>query len=64
MSTTTIDGLPVIRTFTFNDKSGAIIVALDPSAMFNLAFEGVAEDEALALARKFDWKAIQAAVAK
>jgi len=43
ISTSTIDGLPVTRTFTFN---------------------GISDDEALTLAKKFDWKAMQAAVAK
>ena len=32
--------------------------------MFNLTFSGVTEDEGLELARKFDWKAIQAALPK
>jgi hypothetical protein len=44
--------------------AGAILVALGPSAMFSLSFNGVAEDEALTLARRFDWKTIQAAIAK
>jgi hypothetical protein len=64
MSTATIDGLPVARTFTVSDKSGAVLVALGPSAMFSLSFNGIDDDEALTLARKFDWKAMQAAVAK
>jgi hypothetical protein len=64
MSTSTIDGMQVTRTFTISDKSGALIVALGASAVFMLSFEGVAEDEALTLARKFDWKAIQAALPK
>lgn len=64
MSTSTIDGLPVTRSFTISDKSGAIIVALGPSALFSLTFNGVAEDEALALARTFNWKAMQAAIPK
>lgn len=64
MSTTTIDGLQIIKTFKNSDKSGAIIVALGPSAMFNLAFNGVGEDEALELARKFSWKVMQAALPK
>jgi len=64
MSTATIDGLPVARTFTVHDKSGAIIVALGASAMFSLTFTGVTDDEALALARQFNWKAMQAAVPK
>ena len=64
MSTSTIDGLAVARTFTVQDKSGAILVALGPSAMFSLSFNGVAEDEALTLAKRFDWKTIQAAIPK
>ena len=64
MSTSTIDGLQVTRTFTFADKSGGVIVALGPSAMFTLTSQGIPEDEALGLARKFNWKAMQAAVPK
>jgi hypothetical protein len=64
MSTATIDGMQVTRTFTVSDKSGAILVGLGTSALFTLSFNGVAEDEALMLARKFDWKAIQAATPK
>ena len=64
MAASTVDGFQVARTFTFKDKSGVIIVALGPSAMFNLTFSGVSEDEGLELAKKFDWKAIQAALPK
>ncbi len=64
MGTSTIDGLQVSRAYTISNKSGAILVALSDSAMFSLSFNGVAEDEALALARKFNWKAIQAALPK
>jgi hypothetical protein len=32
--------------------------------MFSMSFTGIAEDEAMTLARKFDWKAIKAATAK
>jgi len=64
MSTSTIDGLPVTRTFNFKDKSGTILVALSTNAMFNLSNKGIADDEALALAKKFNWKAIQAALPK
>jgi hypothetical protein len=64
MSTSTIDGLQVTRTFTFADKSGAVIVVLGPSAVFMLSFNGVSDDEGLKLARQFNWKAVQAAVAK
>jgi len=64
INTSTIDGMKIARTFTFKDKSGAIIVALAGNAVFSFAFNGIADDEALALARKFDWKAMQAAVPK
>ncbi len=64
MSTATVDGLSVMRTFQVSDKSGAVIVVLAPNAILNVGFKGVAEDEALALAKRFDWKAIQAALPK
>ncbi len=60
MRTSTIDGLPVAQTYTMHDKSGTVLVALGTSAMFSISFTGLGEDEALALARQFDWKAIQA----
>jgi hypothetical protein len=62
MYTSIIDGLPVTVSFTFSDKSGAILVTLGPSALFSLSFNGVAEDEALTLAKTFNWKAMQAAI--
>lgn len=64
MTTSTVNGLPVTQSYTFKDKSGAILVALDSNAMFSLSFNGVAENEALALAKAFNWKAIQAALPK
>jgi hypothetical protein len=64
MSTATVDGLTLMRTFQVKDKSGAIIVALGQSALLNVAFTGVPEDEAFGLARRFDWKVIQAALPK
>ena len=64
MSTSTIDGLPVTRTYTISSKSGAVMIALSPNALFSLTFNGIADDEALTLARKFDWKAMQAAQPK
>jgi len=64
MSTKTVDGIKLARTFTVKDKSGAILVGLADNALFSLSFNGVAEDEAFALARRFDWKAIQAALPK
>jgi hypothetical protein len=37
------------------------MVALGKNALFSLSYSGITEDEALALAEKFDLKAIQAA---
>jgi hypothetical protein len=61
MITDTMRGMPVIKSFSSKDKSGAVIVALSKNAMFNLGYEGIGEEEALQLAEKFDWKALQAA---
>ena len=60
----TIGGMKVLKTYTNAQKSGALLVALDKDAMFSFAYTGMAEDEAVALAQKFDWKAIQAAAEK
>jgi hypothetical protein len=64
MSSEVLDGFQVTRTFTFSDKSGGILVALRDNALFSLSFNGIADDEALALAKQFNWKAMQAAVGK
>jgi hypothetical protein len=64
VSTSTIDGMQVTRTFNFKDKSGGIIVALGPKSVLAVSFNGVPDEEALTLAKKFDWKAIQAAQPK
>lgn len=61
MNTSAIDGFQVTRTFNFKDKSGAILVALGGNSVFSISFNGIGDDEALGLAKKFDWKAIQAA---
>jgi hypothetical protein len=61
MLTTTLHDMKVLKTYTTAQKSGALMVALDKDAMFSLSYSGLSEDEALALAEKFDWKAIQAA---
>jgi hypothetical protein len=64
MQTSTVDGLRVAASYTVHDKSGIVLVALDTSVMFSMSFNGIAEDEAMTLARKFDWKAIKASAAK
>jgi hypothetical protein len=60
MITSTIDSFTVIRTFNIKEKSGAVLVKLGPTAMFSFSYNGLTEDEAVPLAKKFDWKAIQA----
>jgi hypothetical protein len=61
MNTSTIDGLQVTRSFNNKDQSGAILVALGTIGLFSISFRGIGYDDALGLAKKFDWKAIQAA---
>jgi hypothetical protein len=61
MISSTMHGLSIVKTFNTQQKSGAIMVALGKNALFSLSYNGINEDEALALAEKFDWKAIQAA---
>ena len=61
MISSTMHGLSIIKTFNTKQSSGAIMVALGKDALFSLSYNGINEDEALALAEKFDWKAIQAA---
>ena len=61
MITSTMHGLQVIKTFSTPQKSGAILVALGKEALFSFSYNGITEDEAVTLAEKFDWKAIQAA---
>ena len=53
--------MQVTRSFNTKDQSGAILVALGTSEMFSISFRGIGYDDALSLAKKFDWKAIQAA---
>ncbi|WP_298255327.1 hypothetical protein [Bradyrhizobium sp.] len=57
----TIGDMKVLKTYTTKQKSGALLVALDKDAMFSFSYNGLGEDEAVALAQKFDWKAMQAA---
>ncbi len=64
MITSTMHDMPVLKSFNNKDKSGALMVGLGKDAVFSFAYKGITEDEALALAEKFDWKAIQAATQK
>lgn len=61
MISTTMNGFPVAKSYNVPQKSGALLVALGPAAMFSVSYNGMTEDEALPLAQKFDWKAFQAA---
>lgn len=61
MNNSTIDGVRVNRSFTAKDQSGNVLVALGANQMFSVSFKGVGYEDALTLAKKFDWKAIQAA---
>jgi hypothetical protein len=61
MVTSTMHGMQVMKTFNTPQKSGALMVALGKDAVFSFSYSGITEDEAIALAEKFDWKALQAA---
>lgn len=57
-STSTIDGFQVVT--ESNPVFVLIAITLSPNAIFNLIFNGVSENEAMAIAQKFDWKGIAA----
>lgn len=56
----TMRGMQVLKTYDKQQKSGSFIVSLGKDALFSLTYEGITEDDALALAEKFDWKTLQA----
>jgi hypothetical protein len=56
-----IDGFRVMKTYNNGDKSGALVVGLAKDAVMTVSYHDLAEDDAVALARKFDWKALAAA---
>jgi len=61
MISTTMNGFAVAKTYNVPQKSGALLIALGPAALFSVSYNGMTEDEAMPLAQKFDWKAFQAA---
>jgi hypothetical protein len=61
MITATVNGFQVLKTYNTAQKSGAFLVELGPTALLTVSYNGITEDEALPLAQKFDWKAIQGA---
>jgi hypothetical protein len=58
MSTSTIEGFHVM-TLT-SPAVVNITIMLGPDAWFRLFFNNVSEEEAMTIARRFDWKGIQA----
>jgi hypothetical protein len=64
MVTSTMHDMKVMKTFNVPQKSGALMVELSKDAVFAFSYGGLTEDEAIALAEKFDWKAMQAAAQK
>ncbi len=61
MISSTMHGRPVMKTFNTKQKFGTIMVALGTNALFSLSYNGITEEEALALAEKFNWTAIKVA---
>jgi len=59
MITAQMHGMNVLKGYNNKDKSGSLIVGLSKDAMLSVSYKNLTEDEALALAEKFDWKAIQ-----
>src|SRR5271166_961293 len=54
MITSTMHGMSVLKNYNTPQKSGALMVALGKEAVFTFSYSGITEDEALALAEKFD----------
>jgi len=53
-----IDGFRTVKSYKTAEKSGALLVALGKRSLLTVNYRGLAEDEAVALARKLDWKAL------
>jgi hypothetical protein len=68
VSITNIDGFNVQTVYEKNDKSCSVVVFLSQSqtkgAMFMLSGKGLSENEALGIAKKFNWKNMKATVEK
>lgn len=64
MRSRTIDGFRVFTTSIAPARAGSVMVAVDPSSTrptgFMLQYEGISTDQAVALARRFDWRTMQA----
>ena len=61
--TKTINGFMVVVTYEKQDKSGSILVYLKKdqgnSGVITFDFQGISEQEAMQLAKKFNWKGIK-----
>lgn len=57
-----IGGFKALRTYNNTEKSGALLVKLADDAILNISYRGISEEDALALAGKFDGKGMLAAV--
>jgi hypothetical protein len=64
VSTSQVDGFTLLRTFEPEGNISTIMVALSSDAAFSFVSRGIREDEAFRLARRFDWKGMQAALPK
>ena len=56
-----IAGFKAIKTFNSGDDSSAVIADLGDNAAFTTNYRGVAEDDAVALAGRFDLPGMKAA---
>lgn len=67
MNTTTVDGFRVHQNHEKAQNSGAVVVILGSNdksgAIFSMDYVGVSAQDALAMAKRFDWKKMQAATA-
>ncbi|MBW1644913.1 MAG: hypothetical protein JRJ56_01115 [Deltaproteobacteria bacterium] len=63
-----INGFQVHTTLDKRDNSGGVMVVLGKKegsgAMFILTFKGISDEEALKIAKKFDWQAMRKQTAK
>lgn len=57
----TMHGMQVLKHYNNLEKSGTLVVGLGKDVLFHFTFDGLTEEEGVALAEKFDWKAIQTA---
>ncbi len=68
VKTTTIDGFQISLNYDKQENSGGIMVILgsnqNNTAMFILNFQGMDENQALKLAKKFDWQAMKKSAGK